>query len=213
MTAQDVGSITGVVMDASSGQTLESAQVHIPGTVVGGLTNEQGRFLLTNVPVGTHTLRVELIGYTPGETEVTVTAGETAQAEFQLDATALRLQELVVTGLSHKTPRVKLPFTVEKLDIASMPVPTPSADGLLAGKVAGAKVVRSSGQPGTDADIMFRGPTTITGSQSPLIIIDGVITDNTLADISALDVESIEMVKGAAASSLYGSRAQNGVVQ
>jgi len=82
-----------------------------------------------------------------------------------------------------------------------MPVPSPSAEGLITGKVAGAKVIKGSGQPGSDADIMLRGPTTITGSQSPLIIIDGVITDNTLADISSLDVESIEIVKGAAAAS------------
>jgi len=76
-----------------------------------------------------------------------------------------------------------------------------------------ATVLMTSGQPGSDAQIMLRGPTTITGSQTPLIIVDGVITDNTLADIGSLDVESVEIVKGAAAASLYGSRAQNGVIQ
>ncbi len=213
VTAQDRGIVTGVVIDAGSSQTLESAQVFIPDLALGALTNAQGRFLMMNVPVGTHTIRVELIGYTPTEMEVTVASGQTAQVEFRINSTALRLQELVVTGVAGETPRVKLPFTVEKIDLEDMPVPTPSADGLIQGKVAGAKVVKGSGQPGTDADIMLRGPTTITGSQQPLIIIDGVITDNTLADISSLDVESIEVVKGAAASSLYGSRAQNGVVQ
>ena len=75
------------------------------------------------------------------------------------------------------------------------------------------RVVKGSGQPGQGGSILRRGPTTITGSQSPLIIIDGVITDNRLSDIDALDVETIEVVKGAAAASLYGSRAQNGVIQ
>ena len=213
VTAQERGIVTGVVMDAGSDQTLESAQVFIPSLALGALTNAQGRFLMMNVPVGTHTIRVELIGYTAQDMEVTVASGQTAQVEFRIRSTALRLQELVVTGVAGETPRVKLPFTVEKLDIGDMPVPSPSAEGLITGKVAGAKVIKGSGQPGSDADIMLRGPTTITGSQSPLIIIDGVITDNTLADISSLDVESIEIVKGAAAASLYGSRAQNGVVQ
>lgn len=211
--AQATGTITGTVVDATSGQTLESAQVYIQALNMGGLTNRQGRFLILNVPTGTHEVRAELIGYSSGTETATVTAGETTTVEFRLNSTALRLQELVVTGVAGETPRVKLPFTVDKVNVADMPVPSPSADGLLQGKVAGVKVVRGSGKPGDDASIMLRGPTTITGSQSPLIIVDGVITDNTLADVDALDVESIEVVKGAAAASLYGSRAANGVVQ
>ncbi|MFQ5536037.1 MAG: SusC/RagA family TonB-linked outer membrane protein [Gemmatimonadota bacterium] len=211
--AQATGTITGTVVDATSGRTLESAQVFIPALNMGGLTNQQGRFLILNVPVGTHQLRVELIGYTPAEETVTVSAGQTTTVELRVNSTALKLQELVVTGVAGETPRVKLPFTVEKVDVADMPVPSPSADGLIQGKMAGVKVVRGSGKPGDEASIMLRGPTTITGSQAPLIIVDGVITDNTLADIEALDVESVEVVKGAAASSLYGSRAANGVVQ
>jgi TonB-linked SusC/RagA family outer membrane protein len=108
---------------------------------------------------------------------------------------------------------VKLPFTVEKVDMEEQPVQTSGADELIQGKVAGVEVVKGSGQPGNAADIMLRGPTSLTGSQSPLVIVDGVITDNTLADIDALDIASIEVVKGAAASSLYGSRAANGVIQ
>lgn len=211
--AAQTGSITGMVVDATSGQPLESAQVFIPALNLGGLSNTQGRFLLLNIPAGTHEVRVELIGYNSSTQEVTVSAGQAASVEFRLNSTALRLQELVVTGVAGETPRVKLPFTVESMDFTEMAVPAPSVDGLIAGKVPGAAVTRASGQPGEDSGIMLRGPTTITGSQSPLIIIDGVITDNTLADIASLDVESIELVKGAAGASLYGSRAQNGVVQ
>ncbi len=212
--AQATGTLTGTVVDATSGRPLESAQVYISALNQGALTNAQGRFIMLNqVPAGTHEVSVELIGYTSVTQEVTVTAGQTTTVEFRMESTALKLQELVVTGVAGSTPRVKLPFTVEKVDFEDMPVPTPSADGLIAGKVPGAKVVKGSGQPGSDGSIMLRGPTTITGSQNPLIIVDGVITDNTLADISSLDVESVEIVKGAAAASLYGSRAQNGVVQ
>jgi TonB-linked SusC/RagA family outer membrane protein len=211
--AQAGGTVTGNVVDATSGRTLESAQVFIPALNQGALTNQAGRFIILNVPAGTHELRVELIGYTSASQEVTVTAGQTQTVEFRLESTALRLQELVVTGVAGSTPRIKLPFTVESVDFENMPVPSPSADGLIQGKVPGVRVVRGSGQPGDDSDIMLRGPTTITGTQQPLIIIDGVITDNSMSDIASLDVSSIEVVKGAAAASLYGSRAQNGVVQ
>jgi TonB-linked SusC/RagA family outer membrane protein len=210
--AQATGTVTGTVVDATSGRTLESAQVYIPALNMGGLSNAQGRFLILNVPAGSHELRVELIGYSSVTENLSVTAGQTTTMEVRVNATALRLQELVVTGVAGETPRIKLPFTVEKVDFTEMPVPAASAEGLLQGKVAGVKVQSSSGKPGDDSEIMLRGPTTITGSQSPLMIIDGVITDNTMADIDALDVESVEIVKGAAAASLYGSRAQNGVI-
>ncbi|RMH16866.1 MAG: SusC/RagA family TonB-linked outer membrane protein, partial [Gemmatimonadetes bacterium] len=199
--------------DASTGQTLESAQVFIDALNMGALSNNSGRFLLLNVPVGTHELKVQLIGYEDAVQTVTVSANQTTTVNIEMTATALQLQEIVVTGVAGETPRVKLPFTVEKVDFEEMPVPQPSAEALIAGKVPGARVVRGSGKPGDGASILLRGPTSITGSQAPLIIVDGVITDNRLADIDALDVESIEIVKGAAAASLYGSRAQNGVVQ
>ena len=207
------GIVTGTVVDATSGRSLESAQVFLPDLNMGGIANNQGRFLLLNIPAGTHELRVELIGYAEATQQVTVVTGETATVEFQLNATALRLQELVVTGVAGATPRIKLPFTVEKLDFEDMPVPASNVSGLIVGKVPGVEVMQGSGQPGSDSDFLLRGPTTITGSQDPLVIIDGVITDNTLADIASLDVESIEIVKGAAGASLYGSRAQNGVIQ
>ncbi len=211
--AQQTGTVTGVVQDATSGQTLESAQVFISALNMGSLTNAQGRFLLNNVPAGQHELSVELIGYGSATETITVQAGQTTTVQFELSSTALRLQELVVTGVAGETPRVKLPFTVESVDFAEMPVPQASAEGLLQARVPGVRVVRGSGKPGDEASVMLRGPTTITGAQGPLIIVDGVITDNTLADVNSLDVESIEIVKGAAAASLYGSRAQNGVVQ
>jgi len=211
--AQGTGTITGTVSDATTGQTLESAQVFLPGLNMGGLSNQQGRFLLLNVPAGTHELRVELIGYETTTQQVTVSANQTANVQVQMNSTALQLQELVVTGVAGETPRVKLPFTVEKVDFSEMPVPAANAGSLIQGKIPGVRVTRGSGQAGQDASILLRGPTTITGSQTPLIIVDGVITDNRLADIDALDVESIEVVKGAAAASLFGSRAQNGVIQ
>jgi TonB-linked SusC/RagA family outer membrane protein len=130
----------------------------------------------------------------------------------------LKLQDIVVTGVVGETPRVKLPFGVERLDDDDMPVITSNAAALLTGKGAGISVVQGSGQPGQAPNILLRGPTSIDASgrsQAPLIVIDGVIQseDASLADVNALDIDHVEIVKGAAAASLYGARAQNGVIQ
>ena len=106
-----------------------------------------------------------------------------------------------------------MPFTIEKLDIANIPVPAISAESFLTGKAPGVKVVRGGGQPGSSGDIMLRGATSISGGQAPLVIVDGIITTNSFDDLATLDIESIEVVKGAAGASLYGSRAANGVIQ
>ncbi|MGH7539776.1 MAG: TonB-dependent receptor plug domain-containing protein, partial [Gemmatimonadota bacterium] len=149
---------------------------------------------------------------------MTVEAGQVATADFTVEQTALKLQDIVVTGVVGETPRVKLPFVVERLDPQDLPVPAANVASLLAGKAAGVSVVQGSGQPGEAASITLRGPTSIDASgrsQGPLIVIDGVVQSlaATLADVNALDIDHIEIVKGAAAASLYGARAQAGVIQ
>jgi TonB-linked SusC/RagA family outer membrane protein len=212
------GVIAGTVSDAGTLEPVSGAQVFIPGTVIGTITDEDGTYRLRGVPATTVTVRVRLIGYKEASREVEVSPAGTVTADFQVEQTALRLQDLVVTGLVAETPRVKLPFTVERLDAADLPVPASDVSALLSGKAPGVTVVQPSGQPGQPAAILLRGPTSIdaTGrTQAPLIVIDGVIQSQSasLSDINALDVDHIEIVKGAAAASLYGSRAQAGVVQ
>lgn len=205
------GSITGVVSDVENGQLLESALVALDGAEAGVLTNESGRYLIRAVPAGPHQVTFQIIGYESLTQEVDVVSGETVEANAELTAGALPLQELIVTGVATATPRVKLPFSVERLNVADLPVPAISAEGLLAGKLAGVKVLRGGGTPGTAAHIMLRGATSIILSQTPLIIVDGI--PGSISDLSSLDIEAIEVVKGAAGASLYGSRAANGIVQ
>ena len=188
------------------------------GTVVGTLTGPRGQYRLDGVPAGEQTITVRLIGYTELSQTVTVQSGQVASADFAMEQTALRLQDIVVTGVVGETPRVKLPFTVERLDPQDFPVPAADVSSLLAAKGAGISVRSGSGQPGQAADITLRGPTSINASgrsQSPLIVIDGVIQSEsaTLSDVGSLDIDHVEIVKGAAAASLYGSRAQNGVIE
>ncbi|MDE2804172.1 MAG: SusC/RagA family TonB-linked outer membrane protein [Gemmatimonadota bacterium] len=211
--AAQTGTITGTVSDVATGQLLESALVRLDDAEGGVLTNESGRYLMVGVAAGSHRLTFEILGYDSRTLQVEVTAGEAAELNAELASGALELQELIVTGVARATPKVKLPFTVEKLDLADTPVPAVSAENFLVGKVPGIKVVGGSGQPGSTGDILLRGATSINGSQDPLIIVDGVITTNSFDDLVSLDIESMEVVKGAAGASLYGSRAANGVIQ
>ncbi len=209
---QEPGNIQGSVVDVTNQRPLQNAQVFLPGLERGVLTDARGRFLLLNIPAGEHQIRVDLIGYAAAERTVTVTSGTTTTVNFQIQPAAISMDELVVTGVAAETPRAKVPFVVER--IRDMPVPSISGVGaMIQGKVAGVQVVSASGMPGDETSILLRGPTSIMGSSDPLIIVDGIILSSGTVDIEALDIESIEVVKGAAAASFYGSRAAAGVIQ
>ncbi|MYC88586.1 MAG: SusC/RagA family TonB-linked outer membrane protein [Gemmatimonadales bacterium] len=212
------GAISGTVTDAESLAPVAGAQVFVAGTVIGALSTPDGTYRLEGVPAGEQTVTVRLIGYREASQTVTVASGQVATADFAVEQTALRIQDIVVTGVVGETPLVKLPFTVERLSAQDLPVPSADVSSLLTGKAAGVSVISGSGQPGAESSIMLRGPTSINSSgrsMAPLIVIDGVIQSEnaSLSDIGSLDVDHVEIVKGAAAASLYGSRAQNGVIE
>lgn len=213
LAGQQTGTITGVASDVATGQLLESALVRLDDAEGGVLTNAAGRYNVLNVPAGTHTLTFSILGYDELTRQVEVVAGETVELNAEMTSGALELQSLVVTGMARATPKVKVPFVIEKLDVANIPVPAISAESFLTGKAPGIKVVRGGGQPGSTGDILLRGATSISGGESPLVIVDGIITTTSFDDLATLDIESIEVVKGAAGASLYGSRAANGVIQ
>jgi len=212
--AQQTGQVTGRVIDRSTGQPLIGAQVYLENTTIGAITQDNGRYLILNVPTGTYTVMVQMIGFHEGREEnVRVQAGQVSSVDFDLGVTALKLQEVVVTGTADPIAGVKVPFTVGRVTKQDLPVPAVSAEQSLQGKVAGVRVVRGSGQPGSGADVLLRGATSITKGNEPLYVVDGVILGVSMVDIDAQDIESIEVVKGAAAASLYGSRASAGVIQ
>jgi TonB-linked SusC/RagA family outer membrane protein len=214
--AQATGSVRGAVTELGTERPLTGVQVFVPGTSVGTLTDQNGRFLLVNVPAGSQTVRATLIGYAEADRTVEVVAGQTAAVNIRLESSAIALQEIIVTGVSGATIQAKVPFDVARIDDSDIQVAPTTAAGAIQGKVAGATVVQGSGRPGTAPSILLRGAKSIDASgrsQEPLYIVDGVILGEEMVDISSLDIESIEVIKGAAASSLYGSRAANGVVQ
>ena len=212
LSAQSNGSIQGTVRGEDN-QPLEGALVAIDALRLTALTNANGRYVLQNVPAGNHTVTVQTLGFTSQTREnVAVTAGQPTVADFQMRTQVLNLGEIVVTGVTEATVRAKLPFTVAKVTSENMPVRPTAALASVQGKVAGVNMVQGS-QPGSGTDIVLRTPTSINRTNSPLIVVDGAILTESSVDISSLDIESIEIVKGAAAASLYGSRAAAGVVQ
>lgn len=216
--SQSTGTILGRVTD-ESGAPISEVQMTVEGTTLGALSNAEGRFLILNVPNGNFTVRAQRIGYaTASRSNVVVTAGQETRVDVTMNITALSLQEIVVTGVVDPVEGIKLPFTVgrvsaEDIQVAAMSNPV----NALAGKIAGVSVIQGSGQPGDGADVLLRTPTSIYESSAPMYVVDGVILSTATGvgstiDLNGLDIESIEVVKGAAAASLYGSRAANGVI-
>lgn len=210
--AQVTGSVRGQVR-SEDGTPIAGAQVMIEGMRLGGVTNADGRYTIQAVPEGTHTVVAVVLGYGEGrESNVAVTDGEASVVDFQLRTEVLGLAELVVTGVTEATSRARLPFTVARVGSEAMPIAPKAAIASVQGRVAGVTVVQNS-SPGGNASIQLRSPTSINRENTPLIVVDGAILGASSVDISALDMESVEVVKGAAAASLYGSRAAAGVLQ
>jgi TonB-linked SusC/RagA family outer membrane protein len=210
--------ISGQVSD-ENGERIPGANVFIPSLLIGGTTDIDGVYSFEvpaeNVTGQTVTVTARFIGYASVERQLVLTSGEHV-IDFVLDESVLSLDQVVVTGVVDPVSGKKLPFTVSRIsDEALTAVPTSSsALAALQGKVAGVNVISGGGQPGDGVSIQLRTPTSVLTGNSPLIVVDGVILGNTSTiDISALDFESVEVIKGAAAASLYGSRAAAGVIQ
>lgn len=214
--AQEVGQLTGVVSDSSSGQGISGAQVMVAGTTLGTISGNDGHYTIARVPAGSHTVQVRRVGYSMREVQVTIVAGTTTTLNVAIRSAPLQLEAVVTTGVVDPTSGTRVPFTVGRVDMENVPVPATNAVETLQGKVAGATVV-GSGQPGGGTNILLRSPSSINKTTFPLVVVDGVILSQSFsgstADLEALDIESVEVVKGAAAASLYGSRAANGVIQ
>ncbi|MDX1647150.1 MAG: SusC/RagA family TonB-linked outer membrane protein [Longimicrobiales bacterium] len=224
---QERGTVTGQVVDAATLQPLEGVQLVIEGTNYGALTNAQGRFLILNVPPGTHVLRAILLGYGTATQEFTVEAGETAQVDLELGQSALQLDAVVVTTTGEQRVR-ELGNAVASIEATEVvqAAPVTSMSDLIQGRSAGVQVFNSAGTSGAGSRIRIRGSSSISLANDPLIYVDGIRVDNRqsglgaggqessrLNDFNPEDIESIEIVKGPAAATLYGTEAANGVIR
>jgi len=196
--------VTGKVSDASG--PLPGVTVLIKGTKTGTQTDFDGNYSI-RANTGA-VLQFSFIGMK--NIEQAVGASNTINIVMQEDAQSL--DEVVVTGVAGATSRKKLSVTVASVTAEELQqVPAGSAASALQGKVAGISVT-NLGRPGAGATILLRGAANFYGSQAPLVIMDGIFIEGGLSDINVDDIASFEIVKGASASSLYGSRAGNGVI-
>ncbi len=217
------GRVTG-----DNARGLPGAQVIIEGTTIGTVAIENGSYrLVIASPRSGMVLLVRSLGYKPARQTLSQTTGSINQ-DFRLTPDVLRLGEVVVTSSRGETERSTLGTTIATVggdEIAK--ANTIQVDAALSGKVSGALVQQMSGQPGGGTSVRVRGLSTLSRSAEPLYIVDGVIVDNSsstlidiggyvsnrLADLDPNEIDHIEIVKGAAAAALYGSRANDGVVQ
>jgi len=224
LSAQGADYIAGKITDSKTGDPLPGTNIFIELTNYGAATDIDGNYKI-NIGSGfangqTVKLTARYIGYRSQTQQLALEPGATTQ-DFALIEDVLELDAIVVTGVVDETPRTNLTISVGHVSSEALErVPAISVETALRGKVAGVKIVAGSGEPGSAASVMLRAPTSINSggrSQDPLFIVDGIIIDpsvsgSPLSDINADDIESIDVVKGAAAASLYGSRAANGVI-
>lgn len=216
--AQGQGAVLTGKVTTEFGQPLGGANVYITEMGISVGTNADGAYTISiagaRVQAQSVNLRVRAFGYLPQARPLRLTTG-TQTIDFALRQDVNRLAEVVVTGVTAGTEQKKLPFTVARVDESALPVPSANPLTELEGKVPGAAIVQASGRPGSVPSVMLRGPKSINGQgrgQGPLYIVDGIELNGPISDINPQDIESVEVVKGAAASSLYGARAGNGVI-
>jgi len=227
--SQQTYSIRGSVSNQVNNEPLVGATIQIVGTTFGALTDVDGNYELTaTLEPDAYEIRVSSIGYTP-QSELVQLGDETAiELNFSIKEDFLRLGEVVITGASVATSKRQLGNSISTVDASEIENSgARSVDQALAGKITGAQVTQNSGNPAGGISVRLRGPSTIVGNSDPLYIVDGVIvnndspelidlggyTQNRLVDINPQDIERIEVIKGASAAAIYGSRASNGVVQ
>ena len=227
--------VSGKVTQAGTGQPIPDVTISIVGQQVGVRTNDKGEYRL-RVPSSEVLVLARQLGYK--RTTKRLGPGENT-ADFALEKDVLQLEGVVVTGVAPTTDRRVAATSVSTVSASEMNrVPARSIESNLAGKVAGARMFENSGAPGGGAQIQIRGATSVLGQGDPLYVVDGVIISNAsissgassvtrasgstgssqdqvvnrLADLNPNDIENIEVLKSAAASAIYGSRATNGVV-
>lgn len=229
--AQATGTVRGRVTDVNTSRGVAAVQVTVEGTRLGALTGQGGEFTIANVPTGPRTLSARRIGYQPARKALDVVPGDNNAGDIPIAVSAVNLGEIVVTGTGTATEKRKVGTSIASVDSALIQkAQAVTVDQAMQGKIAGAQITQNSGMPGGGGiSVRLRGTNSFISGSDPLYIVDGVIVDNSsaqladlggrsnpqnrLADINPNDIERIEIIRGAAAAALYGSRANNGVVQ
>jgi len=225
------GSVTGRVTDQSTGLPIPSAAVVVTGSSLGAITNDSGVYSIRTVPAGTHQLRASRVGYGPAIRTVSVTAGGTTTADFIISHVPFVLEEVVTTATGEQRTR-ELGNTVAKVDAAKLvnDAPISNMQDLLNSRAAGVTLIQQDGTVGSGSRVRIRGLSSASLSNDPLVYVDGIKVETSsptldgtvytggghpsfMNDINPDEIESIEIVKGPSAATLYGTQAANGVIR
>ena len=228
-TAFSQGSVSGTVTDGLTNNPLPGANVFIEGTGYGSAADADGNYTISNVEDGSYTVTAGYIGYKSSSSEVTVSGGD-ASASFALGVDPLRSEEVVVTGAASRTTKATAEIAVQRITASELTEKNnySSVDNILAGRVAGVSLTKASGIAGSQFKMQMRSGGGLNGDGQPVFFVDGVKVENSswragggdapdigvtaLASLNPEDIESIEVIKGPAGASSYGTGGSNGVV-
>ena len=231
LTAQNTGTVKGQVVDSTTRQALAGVTVQIQGTARSTVTGPDGNYSLGDVPAGSVVVRATRIGFAPRQQVVTVSAGGTAEAAFDLSPQASLLEAVVVTGYGTQR-REAITGSVSSIDASAANVGVKTnVSQMIQGRAAGVEVIQNNGEPGAGAQILIRGGSSVSAKNDPLYVIDGVPINNVATEpdangwtgnpslarnplnlLNPADIASITVLKDAASTAIYGSRASNGVI-
>jgi TonB-linked SusC/RagA family outer membrane protein len=225
------GVVRGRVTDQVSGEPVPSVQVVVVGSATrqGAVTDNDGRYVIRGLPAGRVTLRALRIGYTAREFEVTVTDGGEVVGDAQLSKSTLQLETVVTTATGLQSRReVGNVISTVKADSVVATAPVTNVTELLQARTPGVQIIQGNGNTGASPSIRIRGASSLSLSNEPLVIVDGVRVDNSaqpggiggvtttrvnrLSAFSPDDIESVDVLKGPSAAALYGTAAANGVL-
>jgi TonB-linked SusC/RagA family outer membrane protein len=224
--AQTETVIQGKITDADTKQPLVGVTVTIPASRIGGVTDKQGAYRIILRSAGKVSLEARYIGFETAKRDVTVGEGKTETLDIALKTKVSQQSDVVVVGYGQQERKVLTSAVTSIAASEVQNVPMASVDQMMQGRAAGVQVVSNSGTPGAGINVRVRGTTSITASSEPLYVIDGIPVvsrnlsqvglggqvANPMADINPADIESIEVLKDASATAIYGARAANGVV-
>jgi len=231
------GSVQGTVTAAATSEPVVGAEVTIAGTNIGVRTGPDGRFTLGNVAAGLRELRILAIGYRLATLRLTITADQVTQTNVQLTPSVLQLDAVVVTGTAGLARVREVGNSIAQVNLSQVKDPPANMDQLLQARAPGLSVMQTSGMAGEGAQIRLRGAISVSQSNQPIVYVDGIIRVRSegyrrnrppfddsngfranyqaspLNDINPADIERVEVIKGSAASTLYGTEAAAGVIQ
>lgn len=233
--AAQTATIQGIIVDSQTGETLPSANVFIEELQRGASTDVEGRFEITNIDPGSYTITFNFIGYRETTREIDLSSGEVLDLEIELSPDRIGLDQVVVTGQAGTARQREVGSSVGSIQADDIIASSSNVENLIQGQVAGVNILQTSGSSGAGGQIRIRGNVSVSMSNQPLIYLDGIrlrsdpfpenvppvgfqgrganVQATPINDIVPADIENVEIIKGAAATTLYGSEAAAGVIQ